>query len=479
MRKKNNVIESVGAKNILPLREQMTAPNFPIRIAFVCPHIFMSDELMSDNIFSPGDLAIDLANGLAEAGAEVTLFSPGVVGRDNSKGKRFFDPTKKSKGKRYFAPTVKNITADQTLLKEELETRGYGLKELLKKHPLLFTTLSRHFQSEIIAKAYEMANDDMFDIVHVYMLEEQIALEMSGLCNKPVVFTHHDPYSFLTKYRTILPKYKDRNFISMSLSQREDMPDDTNWVGNVYHGIDEKRFKPKYLGPGYNPSPAGEPSPAPAGQNDTEYFAYLGRIIEPKGVHYAIAAVKKYNEELATRNSKPVTLKIAGKHYSDESNDSYWNSVIAPELNDTVEYVGYVSGDKAKQKFLGNAKALLVPSIFKEPFGMVTIEALSCGTPVIGLDNGATKELIENGKNGFVINDSDREKRKSYYESKMKKVRDFYYGESRVVDELVEVMEKINQVDRSVCRDSFENKFTLRKMLQGHIDIYNKLIIKV
>src|SRR5690606_24948161 len=101
---------------------------------------------------------------------------------------------------------------------------------------------------------------------------------------------------------------------------------------------------------------------------------------------------------------QPLKLKIAGRHYSDHGKDDYWQSVIQPELNDMIEYVGHIKSPVDKNVFLGNAKALLVPSTFEEPFGMVTIESLACGTPVIGLSSGATGEIIEHGVTGCIIN---------------------------------------------------------------------------
>ena len=157
-------------------------------------------------------------------------------------------------------------TADLSLFERELAGRGDNYLELLKKHPFTFITLARQVQSELVADAYAQANNDEFDIVHIYTNEEDIALPYAKLCAKPVVFTHHDPYNFLIKYKDNLPKYKNLNWVSFSLAQRAGMPADTNWVANVYHGLADDALHP-----------VTEPSGG--------YIAYLGRIIEPKGVH--------------------------------------------------------------------------------------------------------------------------------------------------------------------------------------------------
>jgi glycosyltransferase involved in cell wall biosynthesis len=211
----------------------------------------------------------------------------------------------------------------------------------------------------------------------------------------------------------------------MSYAQRSGMPDDTNWVGNIYHGINQSLWKPSY-------------------DTNSDYVAYLGRIVEPKGVHHAIAAVKKYNETA----EKPLKLKIAGKHYTGHSKDSYWQNVIQPELDDTVEYVGHIADHGGKQAFLADAKALIVPSIFNEPFGMVTIEALACGTPVIGSPRGATPEIIKDGVTGFVVEPEG----------------------------IAVAIAKISSIDRHACRADVEERFTLERMARRHIDAYQSLI---
>jgi len=372
-----------------------------LRVAFVVPHIFIKNDVLPHVIFSPGRLALDVTTEMARQGAEVTLFTPGPT------------DTKLS-----------NITADLTYFDQELAGRGDTYMDLLKKHPFTFISLARQIQSELVAKAYELANTGEFDIVHIYTNEEDIALPFAQFCTVPVVFTHHDPFNFLVRYKSVFPKYKHLNWISMSYAQRTSMPNDTNWVGNVYHGLDIAQWRPR-LG------------------DDSDYVAYLGRIVEPKGVHYAIAAVKKYNETA----ERPLKLKIAGKHYAGHSKDTYWQEVIEPQLGEEIEYVGHIADHKAKNDFLAGAKALIVPSTFSEPFGMVTIEALACGTPVIGTPNGATPEIIRDGETGFVVEP----------------------------DKIVNALAEIDAINRATCRNDAETRFTLERMAADHLTIYNTL----
>ena len=375
-----------------------------LRIGLVAPHIFLHRDIMPQVIFSPGQLVIDLANGLQELGADVTLFSPGPVD-----------------------VAVRNITADLTLFEQELAGRGDTYLDLLKKHPFTFVTLARQVQAEMIAKAYAMANADELDVVHIYTNEEDTAMPFAELCNKPVVFTHHDPFNFLVKYKNVFPKYKHLNWISMSMAQRSGMPEDTNWFANIYHGIADDKFTPPI-------KPNGG------------YAAYFGRIIQPKGLHLAIAAAKKAG----------VPLKIAGKHYAGQK-DTYWREHIEPQLGGDIEYIGFIKDDKAKQDFLGNASALIVPSLFDEPFGMVTIEALACGTPVIGLASGAIPEIIKHGENGLIVQKGT---------------------EPQMVADIALAMRDAGRIDRVTVRRAFEARFTLRRMCTEHMDVYSELAQK-
>lgn len=382
-----------------------------IRVGLVVPHIFIHRDILPGVIFSPGQLALSLAESLSNFEVEVTLLTPGPADT-----------------------AVKNITADLSHFEQELAGRSDTYLDLLKKHPFTFISLARQVQSEIIARAYEMANNDELDLVHIYTNEEDIALPFAKLCKKPVVFTHHDPFNFLVRYKNVFPKYKHLPWISLSDSQRAGMPSDTNWAGTIYHGIDIDRLTPLE-----NPT--------------NDYAAYLGRIIEPKGVHLAIQAVKRYNQTAPT----PLTLKIAGKHYSGDTKDTYWQTHIEPELNETIEYVGHIKSDSDKQGFLGNAKVLLVPSTFDEPFGMVTIESLACGTPVIGFDRGATLEIIEQGHSGWIIP---------------------YVDDTQAIDEIARTLQSIHDIDRASCRTIFETRFTSERMASEHAELYRRLITK-
>lgn len=408
-----------------------------MRIALLAPHIFMQDKILPEVIFSPGQLVIWLAEGLQKLGHVVTIFSPGKVN----------------------LPTgIKNQTVDLTLFEDELKQRGDDYLDLLKKHPLTFITLARQVQSELIAQAYRQANQDQFDIVHVWCNEEELALVMAQFCHKPVFFTHHEPFNFLTRYRSMFPKYAHLNWISLSYAQQKTLNQQlvsgsnkeklifanktrshqqptaakpkANFIANVYHGLPKDYYC-------FNDQPA-------VGKD--AYFLYMGRIIQPKGVHLAIAAVKKAG----------VQLKIAGKHYAGFSKDKFWTEQIAPQIDDKqIKYLGFVKDRLAKQRLIGGAQALLMPSTWEEPFGLVMIEALACGTPVIGFKKGAIPEVVEHEQNGLVL--------------------EYSQDESRLIIRLADAIKQIKQIKRKNCRHTFEKRFTVYKMAENYERIYKEV----
>lgn len=387
----------------------------------------MHREIIPNVIFSPGQLALDLANGLQASGVDVTLFTPGPVDTNAA-----------------------NSTADLRLFEQELAQRNDSYIDLLKKHPFTFITLARQVQSELIANAFARANKGEFDLIHIYTNEEDTALPFAQFCTKPVVFTHHDPFNFLVKYKSVFPKYSHLNWLSISDAQRKGMPPNTNWLATIYHGFAANAFVPNFA-------------------TDNHYIAFIGRIIEPKGVHLAIAAIKQHNK---AHPEAPLKLKIAGKHYAGHQKDTYWQKRIEPQIDgNTIEYVGFLKNPTEKRDFLANARALLVPSIFEEPFGMVAIEALACGTPVIGLDSGALPELIEPGKTGLIVQKAWTTK-PNPKTGQLEPVLD----ETTTANTLAKSLELLEQFDRHRCHATFEQRFTSERMCQEHIAVYKKLL---
>jgi glycosyltransferase involved in cell wall biosynthesis len=189
-------------------------------------------------------------------------------------------------------------------------------------------------------------------------------------------------------------------------------------VGNVYHGL------PRDLLP-FTANPKGD------------YLAFLGRISPEKGPDRAI--------EIAARAG--MKLKIAAK--IDRVDRAYWDETVAPMIaaNPNVEYIGEIN-EPQKSEFLGNARALLFPIDWPEPFGLVMIEAMACGTPVVAFRCGSVPEVLTPGRSGMIVD---------------------------TVDEAVAALAKIETMDRSQVRACFEKRFTVERMAQDYLAVYRSL----
>jgi glycosyltransferase involved in cell wall biosynthesis len=213
----------------------------------------------------------------------------------------------------------------------------------------------------------------------------------------------------------IYEEFDDQALVSISEFQRRPAPG-ARWVGNVYHGLPEDLLRPI--------------------DSSGEYLAVLGRISPEKGIDRAIEIAKKAG----------LPLKIAAK--VDPADKEYFAQVIEPLLQQPhVEYIGEID-EKGKQEFLGHAKALLFPIDWPEPFGLVMIEAMACGTPVVAFERGSVPEVIEDGKTGFVVHD---------------------------VDEAVEAVTHLDEIDRDECRAEFERRFTAERMARDYVSVYRSL----
>jgi glycosyltransferase involved in cell wall biosynthesis len=210
--------------------------------------------------------------------------------------------------------------------------------------------------------------------------------------------------------------FSDEPVVSISDSQRTPLPW-ANWLGTVYHGLPADRF-------GFSPQGG-------------DYLAFLGRIAPSKRPDLAI--------EIAERAGIPI--KIAAK--IDNGDRWYFDDRIEPLFRDPlVDYRGEL-GDDEKNDFLGQARALLFPIDWPEPFGLVMIEALACGTPVIAFRRGSVPEIIDDGVTGFLVDD---------------------------VQEAVRAIGRLDRISRADCRAAFESRFTVARMTDDYLAIYEKLV---
>jgi glycosyltransferase involved in cell wall biosynthesis len=255
---------------------------------------------------------------------------------------------------------------------------------------------------------------DEFDVLHFHIDLLQFPL-IRGFADR-VVTTLHGRLDL----PDLLPFYKAFpaiSLVSISDHQRLPMPP-VNWVGSVHHGVPTRLL------------------PFTAAPKDG-YLAFLGRISPEKRPDRAI--------EIAVRTGRK--LKIAAK--IDAVDRAYWDSTIAPlvERHANVEYIGEIN-EFQKGAFLGGASALLFPIDWPEPFGLVMIEAMACGTPVIAFNAASVPEVIEHGRSGFIVHD---------------------------VDEAVEAVSRLPELDRAVVRACFDRRFSVERMARDYLRIYRAL----
>jgi glycosyltransferase involved in cell wall biosynthesis len=236
-------------------------------------------------------------------------------------------------------------------------------------------------------------------------------------CPTPGVTTLHGRVN-RHDLQPLFDEHWDAPLVSISDSQRRPLPE-ANWKATVYHGLprDLHTFQ----------------------QRAGDYLLFVGRISPEKRLDRAI--------EIARRTGRQ--LKVAAKIYDEDR--TYYQSSTEPLLRESksfVEFVGEVGGGD-KDKLMGNAHALLFPIDWPEPFGLVMIESLACGTPVVAWNNGSVPEVIANGETGFVVDS---------------------------INEAVSAVAEVRHLSRQACRQAFEERFDASRMARNYIDVYSRLV---
>ncbi|MEX0649765.1 MAG: glycosyltransferase family 4 protein [Candidatus Andersenbacteria bacterium] len=264
---------------------------------------------------------------------------------------------------------------------------------------------------DLLNASNAFAASEEFDVLH-NMLGYQV-LPFLPFAKCPVVHTSH---SSIKEYDGLVMQFKDANYISISNAQRQLHPQ-LNYIDTVYHGIDTKKY-------------------VPAADATRDYFVFLSRIMPEKGVHLAIEAAKQSHQKLV----------IAG--IVDERDKEYFATQIEPRIDDDqIRFVG--SADEARKiELFQQAKAMIFPTQWHEAFGLVLIEAMACGTPVIAWNKGAVPEVITSGETGFVVESTE---------------------------EMAEAMKNIDAISQERCRQEAEKRFSREAMAQGYERVYQSL----
>lgn len=341
-----------------------------------------------DIIYANIDLAVDIAEGLAKKGHTVDFYAP-----MGSKLKR--------------ANVVDcNLRPLATNLEE--------FRNLLANAEHLVHGVAQLWDNYMADEMFKRALAGEYDLLHFDHPESAMAL--AKIHRKvPVVYTLHDPIE--KTYREAYEMYNTPNqyYISISNNQRRDAPD-LPYFRTIHHGINTKTFA-------YNAKPE-------------DYLLYYGRIVPEKGIKEAIQVAKETHNRLL----------IIGPTYP--SAMYYYEQSVKPYLDDQILYLGYIERE-SMPKYIQKAKALLTPVQWEEPFGLTTIESMSCGTPVISFRRGAAPEIIQDGKTGYVVD---------------------------TTAEMIEAVHKIHKIKRAYCREYVEKNYSIKTMVNNYESAFEQII---
>ncbi len=266
----------------------------------------------------------------------------------------------------------------------------------------------------MLERVYRRA--DEFDFLHFHL--DYYPFSLFSRQATPFLTTLHGRLD-LPEHQPVFDTFSTVPVVSISNSQRRPLPQ-ANWVRTVHHGLPEKLLVPKRVKP--------------------SYFAFLGRIAPEKGIDRAI--------RIAQHCGMP--LKVAAK--VDRVDQDYFDEQIQPMIKSgNVEFIGEIA-DKDKSEFLSGAMVLLVPIDWPEPFGLVMIEAMACGTPVIAFNRGSVPEVIDEGVTGFIVED---------------------------VNGAIGAVDRLGHLSRDKIRKRFEERFTARRMAQDYLSVYRSLADKL
>jgi glycosyltransferase involved in cell wall biosynthesis len=262
----------------------------------------------------------------------------------------------------------------------------------------------------MLERIYERAAE--FDFLHFHL--DYYPFSLFSRQPTPFVTTLHGRLD-LPEHQPVFDTFSNVPVVSISNSQRRPLPQ-AHWVRTVLHGLPENLLTPKPVKP--------------------SYLAFLGRIAPEKGIDRAIRIAQHCG----------IPLKVAAK--VDRADQDYYDEQIKPLIQSAnVEFIGEIN-DTQKPDFLSGAIALLVPIDWPEPFGLVMIEAMACGTPVIAFNRGSVPEVIDEGITGFIVED---------------------------INGAIGAVDRLEQLSRGKIRRHFEQRFTARRMAQDYLSVYRSL----
>lgn len=374
-----------------------------MKIGLLLPSVYMG-ERHKDRIFAPKELLLNLADKLVERGHTVFVYGA---------------PETKTK--------ARLVAGDELLIKKDFYDPKFASLKKIAQISLMHFQSKREYELDLTMKAYTHAQDHGLDIIHSY--HDFFAHYVGRITNIPTVYTLHDPRPKPNSFEYWRYKhFKNDNYIFISKSQEKNYGNLVKKFAVIYHGVDIKRF--------------------PFEEYPKDYVAFIGRYMKQKGVTDAIRA----------SSNSDVLLKIAGDNAS--RTYSYYNNKVKPLLKKgKAEELDFFGIDE-RNKFLMMAKALLFPIQWEEPFGMVMVESMATGTPVIAFKRGSVPEVIEDGKTGYIVPKQEG-----------------LEGFTHALKKLLSLSEEEYRQMRLASRVLVEKRFTTDVMARNHEEAYKRAIV--
>ena len=388
-----------------------------MKIGLLSPSIFSSPGLFPDKIFAPRELLTDLSNGLVDRGHEITVFGP---------------PDIETRAKVVGIPT-EHIADPLPYFKFRGESAPHqrALEAEFAKH---------RFELECVTRAFGTLRRGEIDLLHVYhdsslFISHYVQDQMGE--NLPVVYTLHDPLPPQDTFEFHeFTRFAGHNFVSISNSFRHsEIP--IHFIETVYHGIDVSRY--------------------PFGDTPGDAFLFLGRLVPEKGLHNALAACISQGTKLTVSTNIP-----------DVGDESPYVAGLRNDLTNSLVSILPVVDKARRLELYRNAKALLFPIEWEEPFGVVLIEAMACGTPVIAYNRGSVAEIVRDGVTGYIIDPDDTDR----------PGKGTWTIKSKGVAGLQEAMGLLQNIHREDCRKHTEDNFSAEKMTENYELLYKKILGK-
>lgn len=389
-----------------------------MRIGILLPSIVTSKRHGIGRIFAPQTAVEYLAEALMQQGHSVKIYAADNIKKSipvEEGDHRFF-----SGAPEFF----------------QLRNRSAEMQNLLS-----YWSVKYEYELHLTMRAYQQALEGKLDIIHAHAF---IAHYFAEITRFPTLFTLHDalPQSKSTLEYIRYTTFANHPYTSISHAQLDSIVT-LNAIKTIHHGIPVDQF--------------------PFSRDSNEQLLYFGRLIPEKGVDLAIRAAHAEKKSL-------VVLTTASPF---NRSDTYFNKLIKPFLNSSVKLVAQAMNNKDRLNMIKKAKAFIFPLQWNEPFGLVFIESMACGTPVIAYANGSAPEVIRDGVTGFLVNPDDKKIRGDYIIKQTGLA-----GLQKAIERLYSLSPNDYQSMRRACREHVEKHFSAERMAREYVEAYRTVINK-